>query len=221
MKPITVAIVAKNEIVREGLKRILTDHDFIVSATAGTANELFDVPEDVECCQLVIIDTIAENNGLDSCTLLRERFPEPRLVLIAEDCAIVTIVRALAAGADGYLSKGISSEPLISALQMIAQGEKIVPSQTISELIAMPTHGLNTEWDASRSGVNLSDREIQILNCLIRGDANKLISRQLSITEATVKVHIKAILRKLHLVNRTQAAIWAVSNGVPNYQMVA
>ncbi|WP_426170195.1 LuxR C-terminal-related transcriptional regulator [Sandarakinorhabdus sp. DWP1-3-1] len=214
----SISIVARNEIVREGLRRILSDHQFIVRAAVGSADELLDIADEVEDCRLIIVDTVAGNDSADSCAVLRERFSVPRLVLIAEDCAIVTIVRALAAGADGYLSKGISSEPLISALQMIAQGEKIVPSQTISEMIAMPMHGFSGEWDATRSGVNLSEREIQILNCLIRGDANKLISRQLSITEATVKVHIKAILRKLHVINRTQAAIWAVSNGLPSYQ---
>ena len=62
--------------------------------------------------------------------------------------------------------------------------------------------------------VNLSEREIEILRCLILGYANKVISRRLDISEATVKVHVKAILRKLRVSNRTQAAIWAVKRGL-------
>jgi two-component system nitrate/nitrite response regulator NarL len=68
--------------------------------------------------------------------------------------------------------------------------------------------------------VNLSDREIEILKCLVAGEANKVISRRLLITEATVKVHIKAILRKLHAINRTQAAIWAVVRGLNRIAVV-
>src|SRR3546814_3750398 len=70
------------------------------------------------------------------------------------------------------------------------------------------------DWESGRIELNLSDREIEILRCLISGDANKIIARRLEITEATVKVHIKAILRKLRVMNRTQAAIWAVTRGL-------
>jgi two-component system nitrate/nitrite response regulator NarL len=62
--------------------------------------------------------------------------------------------------------------------------------------------------------VELTDREIEILGRLVHGDANKIISRRLQITEATVKVHVKAVLRKLKVMNRTQAAIWAVNHGL-------
>lgn len=65
--------------------------------------------------------------------------------------------------------------------------------------------------------VNLSDRELQVLQMLILGSANKVIGRELGICEATVKVHVKAALRKLHVSNRTQAAIWAVQHGLIGY----
>src|SRR3546814_5032995 len=67
-------------------------------------------------------------------------------------------------------------------------------------------------WRESIADVNLSEREVEILRCLILGYANKVISRRLDISEATVKVHVKAILRKLRVSNRTQAAIWAVKD---------
>ena len=60
----------------------------------------------------------------------------------------------------------------------------------------------------------MSQREVQILRCLLSGDSNKMIANQLSITEATVKVHLKSLLRKINASNRTQAAIWALNNGI-------
>lgn len=214
MGMINLAIIGRNQIVREGLRRIVADSDFNVRAATAHVGELVDIAAEVGALHLIIIDTTSDDHGLESCLRLRESFPQSRLVLIAEDCALGAIVRALAAGADGYLFKAIASEPLISALRLVALGEKVVPSQTISAMIEHQFRDVGIEPKAEQDAANLSDREIEILGCLVQGDANKLISRRLSIAEATVKVHIKAILRKLNVSNRTQAAIWAVNCGI-------
>lgn len=110
--------------------------------------------------------------------------------------------------------KEISCDPLAGALRLTALGEKVLPSQMAGSLASAPSCAISRRWDTGATGTNLSAREVDILRCLVDGEPNKVISRRLSIADATVKVHIKAILRKLRVRNRTQAAIWAVGRGL-------
>jgi two-component system nitrate/nitrite response regulator NarL len=146
---------------------------------------------------------------------LHERFPTCHLVLMMDQYHIEEVAQAFASGTiDGYLVKAISCAPLAGALRLIAMGEKVLPSEVAESL----THSIpQIAWSGHETGVTgvpLSNREIEILRCLLDGDPNKVISRRLGIADATVKVHIKAILRKLRVQNRTQAAIWAASRGL-------
>jgi two-component system nitrate/nitrite response regulator NarL len=93
-------------------------------------------------------------------------------------------------------------------------GEKVLPSQFAQNLGKREFRSGRGDWLANIATLNLSDREIQIMRYLVLGCPNKVISRRLGISEATVKVYVKAILRKLQVTNRTQAAIWAVQRGL-------
>ncbi|WP_181832707.1 helix-turn-helix domain-containing protein [Bosea caraganae] len=114
--------------------------------------------------------------------------------------------------------KTINCSTLIKSLELVMLGESIFPSAILTRMA--DEHGLDIEIEDEiaveeppilHSSRSLSAREMQILQCLVRGQSNKMIARNLDIVEATVKVHIKAILRKIHVQNRTQAAIWAVN----------
>lgn len=208
-----ILVLGRNEIVREGLKRILVDQFFRVEAMTPEQALSTGVSGDCEP-HLIIVDGASNTESIETCRSLRERYPSARLVLMGESHGIDNIAAAFAAGVDGYLIKAIPCEPLVGALKLILMGEKIVPSQTVDALVDPRSRFTCGNREAMRAGANLSDREIEILECLIMGEANKLISRRLTITEATVKVHVKAILRKLRVQNRTQAAIWAVNRGL-------
>ena len=208
-----VLVLGKNEIVREGLRRILADQFFQVEAMSPEQVISSEIPKEI-MPHLIIVDATSNAESIATCRALREKYPQARLVLMGESHGLDTIASAYAAGIDGYLIKAISCEPLVGALKLILMGEKILPSQTVDALVDPRSRFAYGDWEAIRAGANLSDREIEILECLIRGEANKLISRHLTITEATVKVHVKAILRKLRVQNRTQAAIWAVNRGL-------
>lgn len=209
-----IVVVGRNEIAREGLRRILTEWGFDVVSTASSATALVESTAGSNPPGLVIVDSTSNASSNECCAQLREAFPQTRLVVMSEDYSVEAISRAMAAGCDGYLAKEMSCKPLIGALRLVALGEKIVPSQTVNALAETPWRMVGDDWAANCADVRLSDREAEILRCLTRGDANKLISRELVITEATVKVHIKAILRKLGVMNRTQAAMWAVAHGL-------
>ncbi|WP_448206253.1 LuxR C-terminal-related transcriptional regulator [Azospirillum sp. sgz302134] len=136
-----------------------------------------------------------------------------RIVVLADAIADRTLSLSLKAGADAYLNKSMSSESLLRALQLVMLGEVVYPTHVASLLIAnvneRPTqerpHPVNNE---------LSKREVQILRCLLAGQSNKAIARNLHITESTVKMHFKNVMRKINAQNRTQAAVWAIQNGL-------
>jgi len=137
------------------------------------------------------------------------------------------VLCAFEAGADAYLAKTISHEVLIKSLDLVMLGEAVFPSSILGLIRRGASKAGDDEHEAD--GVEygeaesepipkqLSVRETVILRCLMQGDSNKLIARKFDIAEATVKVHVKAILRKIHAKNRTQAAIWAASH-LPAHQ---
>jgi two-component system nitrate/nitrite response regulator NarL len=123
------------------------------------------------------------------------------------------VASAVRSGAvDGYVVKKIACNALAGAVRLVALGEKIFPPEMVAAsncgAIGFRSHG---RPDAAG---NLSTWELEILSCLVLGDANKIISQRLGISDTSVKMRIKAILRKLHVANRTQAAMWAVSRGL-------
>ena len=142
------------------------------------------------------------------------------VVVTMDDPEVSLVARAFTEGATGVLGKDLSCEQLIASLKLAALGHRLVPNNVIDSLSEGLFLPASRNWNVNRAAVDLSDREIDILKCLVSGEANKVISRRLSITEATVKVHIKAILRKLKVINRTQAAIWAVLRGLSRLEAV-
>ena len=212
---IEVSLFGRNEIAREGLRRILTSEDFTIisSAVDPASMELNGHTSSNGQPHIIIVDDSPAGEAIDQCRQLSERYPHARLVMLADDYEFDEVALAFGSGIDGYIVKEISCEPLIESLRLVALGEKVLPSQLAQNLGGVyPRFETSTQADDG-SGACLSDRETEILRCLTAGMANKVMSRLLNISEATVKVHVKAILRKLRLSNRTQAAIWAVKHG--------
>jgi len=209
-----VYLLGKHELFREGLRRILADSEYNVRKSSSELEDVMETEPDPTSSTLFIIDCSAETSEFDATRRLRAKHPSAWVVLIADDHDVNRIVQAFEAGVHGYLEKTMQCGPLVGALKLITLGEKILPFRLI-EAFSDPTRRVpHPTWDHGDVTHNLSDRELEILRCLISGDANKLMARRLNITEATVKVHIKAILRKLRVMNRTQAAIWALSRGL-------
>lgn len=209
--PIGVLLVGRNAIVREGLARILSDNGFSVTQSVSTLGELDSSRGDRS--DLILIDPVAWTAEAAEMVVAKRLFPQARVVALLDKFDMSILVGALRAGADGLLVTEIGCDGLIESLRLAAMGERILPS-ALADLL--PTYVQDLEWqpDESVRAANLSSREIEILRCLIMGCPNTLISRRLSITEAAVKVHVKAVLRKIPVKNRTQAAIWAVKRGI-------
>jgi two-component system, NarL family, nitrate/nitrite response regulator NarL len=209
-----ISLFGDNEIAREGLKRLLVEGGFETRCMSiedidGILGQLEDEPEHV-----IVIDTQSGDSGLNACAAVRGKLKTARIVLIGDGCDSATVRQSLGMGASGYLARQVSYEPLILMLELVSMGEKVLPTEFVDDFASNGHIAAVTKWDDVKTRNNLSDREIGILRCLVEGDANKVIARKLGIAEATVKVHVKAILRKLHVLNRTQAAIWVVNQGL-------
>lgn len=218
---IDVSLLSRNEIAREGLRRILLSDQFDVRSSATDVASLTGPAQtaDNNRPHIIIIDDAPGSDPLGSCRELGERYPNARLVLLADDYEFDEVALAFGCGIDGYIVKEISCEPLIESLKLVALGEKVLPSQLARNLSFVSAGAGGEDWHESVATAGLSDREVEILRCLTLGLANKVVSRRLSISEATVKVHVKAILRKLRVANRTQAAIWAIKHGFERMPM--
>jgi two-component system nitrate/nitrite response regulator NarL len=163
--------------------------------------------------QLALIEVDNAEGWLGMLKDLREACPDARIIVLSTALSAQALAQALDAGIDGYLLKNISLQGLTQSLELAMLGEKVFPTQLATLLSAGK---MITERPIFRSAARtngLSDRETAILRCLVSGYPNKVIADQLQMTEASVKVHLKAVLRKIQASNRTQAAIWAINNG--------
>jgi two-component system nitrate/nitrite response regulator NarL len=132
-----------------------------------------------------------------------------RFVVLADIIDQASLTASYAAGAAGFLLHDISPEALYESLRLVMAGERVFPSD-LATMLAGWNWRARLQFD--RAGANrLSERETEIVLCLADGMPNKVIASSLTITESTVKVHLKSILRKLGVSNRTQAAIWAIN----------
>ncbi|WP_119678549.1 LuxR C-terminal-related transcriptional regulator [Indioceanicola profundi] len=213
MENVTAFLIDANKLFREGLKRLLEESPFKIVAEAGNVREGVSIAEQGLKPDLILLDLV--NGGeeeAEAMRRLRQALPDSRMVVLTTDLCTRRLSNALEAGADGYLMKDLSSDALTQSLRLVMMGEKVFPTHLAALLISGRVNGNGLEMPVSRKG--LSQREIQILRCLLNGDSNKMIANHLNITEATVKVHLKSLLRKINASNRTQAAIWALNNGI-------
>jgi DNA-binding NarL/FixJ family response regulator len=143
-----------------------------------------------------------EMNGLDAMIAICEEFPGARIIVLTTYTGDVQVLRALKAGARAYLLKGHLRKELLETIRLVHAGQKRMPPEIATELAEHATD------DA------LSSREIQVLKLISGGNANKEIAAQLSITEETVKGHIKNILAKLGANDRTHAVTIGLKRGI-------
>jgi two-component system nitrate/nitrite response regulator NarL len=155
--------------------------------------------------------------------LFKNRYPDARIAVVADHYRLSELVAAFRAGATGYFVDAMSCDAFIKSIELVMMGEAVFPPAFLS--FALGANAASAEKAESVSDRDatievpehplfqeLSPREKSILRCLIEGASNKCIARKIDISEATVKVHIKAILRKIRVQNRTQAAIWGINN---------
>ena len=212
-----ILLVGRNRLFRDGLKRLLGGSQFEVVGEADDVGQTHAALGD-KSPTIVLLDFSAEpEHAAEDLAHLRNLLPDAKIVVLTESLDSRTLAACLGAGAHGYLTKDISVDALLQSLKLVMLGEKVLPTHLAALLVKGILSSAPTRINTANSH-GLTEREVQILQCLVQGDSNKMIANRLGITEATVKVHMKSLLRKISATNRTQAAIWALNNGfAPNF----
>src|SRR6202045_1361410 len=219
-------LVGKSILLREGLARILHSADFRILASVSCVDDL--LPSKLQPHQplfLVVHTGDDFDAAVEQIELLRDQHPGGRIAIVADHYRLGELVSAFRAGANGYFVDVMTCDVFIKSMELVMMGETIFPPPFLSFVLGpegdhLGEGGLRKEKNQAilvttqdMLAPQLSAREKSILRCLIEGDSNKCIARKIDIAEATVKVHVKAILRKIGVQNRTQAAIWGMNNG--------
>ena len=161
---------------------------------------------------LVLLDLLMTGmSGIETLKAIRDGGLDCRVVILTVSDNADDLVAAIRSGADGYLLKDMEPEDLLASIDETLNGRTVI-SDRLNGLLARAIRDEATT--KQRNAAALTDREGEILQGLAQGLSNKLIARSLEITEATVKVHVKNLLKKLGFRSRLEAAVWAVSRGM-------
>ena len=180
--------------------------------TVSTCEELFEI-EGIGRPNLVVV--YIRGAGLTNpwvqrtLEFLRVRLPEASATVLSDKDDAEEVNRALAQGVRGYIPTSVESEVAIAALRFISAGGTFAPADTLRPPVAKPHDHPEDGWQRRSSGLDLTPRELAVVDLLREGKPNKVIARELDMQESTVKVHVRNILRKLNAANRTHAALLA------------
>jgi DNA-binding NarL/FixJ family response regulator len=200
---IRVVIADDHAVVRQGLRTFLDlQDDMQVVGEAADGAEAVELAER-HAADVVLVDLVMPGvDGLEALRMLRERAPAARAIVLSSFIDDEKLFPAVRAGAAGYLLKDVQPQELVAAIRTIHEGGALLHPKVASRLLEEMTTD------------PLTPREREVLGLIGRGMANKVIARELNLSEKTVKAHVSNILAKLGVTDRTQAALYAVRAGL-------
>jgi DNA-binding NarL/FixJ family response regulator len=202
-RQIRVLMVDDHPLLREGIAAVIEGQaDLLVVGDATNGREALEV---FRTCKpdVVLMDLqMPVMGGIEAITAIRREFPEARIVVLTTYKGDTQALRAFKAGAAGYLLKSMLRKELLDTIRSVHAGKRRIPPEIASEIAEHHTD------DA------LSPREIEVLQRVAAGGANKIIAGELSISEETVKAHMRSILAKLSANDRTHAVMIALKRGI-------
>ena len=226
---VNVIIVAPSRLFREGLRLIVSSTRCAADSTSASFVEALTLLRAGTVPADVIVGDLVPDLGEEyrAISAIRREFPNVKIVGLTRTATAFDAERAVQHGVSALFSKDLPAEALRHALELVAMGGIVGPiavsysppvereAQCSGSAPARLVEAVPKDEAERPDGCNptgLSNREEQTLKCLVDGMSNKLIARHLDVAEATVKVHLRSLLRKLKVQNRTQAAIWAMQN---------
>jgi two-component system, NarL family, response regulator len=201
--PIRILTVDDHPVLREGIAAVLgSETDIVLVAEAGNGREAIEKFRTYRPDVTLMDLQMPLMNGTDAILAIRKEFPDARIIVLTTYSGDVQAVRALKAGASGYLLKNTLRKDLAETIRSVHGGQKKIPPEIA---IGMAEHSAD---DA------LTDREIEVLRQVAAGNANKIVADNLAISEDTVKAHMRSILSKLGANDRTHAVTIALKRGI-------
>lgn len=208
----SVLIVDDHPLFRKGAAQLLEldDRFELLDEASGGSHGL------TLACQLspdlILLDmNMKDIDGIQTLKAMRDAGVKSKIIMLTVSNSEKNLVSAMRNGADGYLLKDMEPEDILNKLDAVFSGQPAFSDEMSALLINSLRKDTPTQ---SISDASLTEREDEILALIARGRNNKLIARELGISDGTVKVHVKNLLRKLNLSSRLEAAIWAIDNDV-------
>ncbi len=211
MSKTRVLLVDDHEIVRLGLMTLINDQpDMEVVGEAGTAAEAVHAVERLRPHVVLMDIRMPGEGGIEAARQITTRFPETKVVMLTSFADDELVVKAIRAGAVGYVLKQVGNEELLRAIAAAARGEALLDPSTTARLLSRVREAeRKADEDAFR---DLSDRELDVLAEVARGKTNAEIGQILNLSEKTARNYLSTILEKLHLTNRIELATYAVEH---------
>ena len=212
---IGVLIVDDHPVVRQGLRSFIeTLDDVELVGEAGSGAEAVEAARRL-LPDVVLMDLVMPGGGgVEATRAIRELSPSTKVIVLTSFDGDENVFPAIKAGAAGYLLKDVHPQELADAVRRVHRGEALLAPSVAARLMQEVAGGERRTPPPS----GLTERELDVLRLIARGLPNKLIARELTVSEKTVKTHVSNILAKLHLADRTQAALYAVREGLAELQ---
>lgn len=209
---IRILIADDHHVVRRGLVFFLkTQENIEIVGEAKNGKEAVEMAEDL-LPDLLLMDLVMPvMDGIEATRKLKEKLPNIKVLILTSFSDQNHVIPAIEAGASGYQLKDIEPDELVRAIKQLMDGENQLHPKATTHLL---THLSAINNEEKKPFADLTKRELEVLKEISSGKSNKEIAATLFITEKTVKTHVSNILAKLELADRTQAALYAVRNGV-------
>lgn len=206
--PQRLLIIDDHPLFRKGVLQLIKPAtEFSVVGEASDGREGCRLAKELRP-DLILLDlNMKDMNGIETLKAIKASDAEARVVMLTVSDEAADLIAALRAGADGYLLKEMEPEELVTKLKEAAAG-RLPLTDRLTGLLAHAMRDDSRPKDLDEAG--LTEQEGRILDLIAEGKSNKLIARELDITEGTVKVHVKHLLKKLNLRSRVEAAVWAI-----------
>ncbi len=212
-----VLLIDDHALVRTGIGELLQSRGVQVVASVSSGEEGIRRAREL-LPDIVLLDVkMPGMSGIETVGRLRAGGFDAPVVMLTMSREDADLSAALRAGAQGYLLKDIEPEDLVPALEAVLRGGSVIDRELVGTLARIVGGDAGAKQEAPRPAnpfTVLTPRELEILECIADGSSNKMIARVLSISDGTVKLHVKAILRKLGMRSRVEAAVAAVEHGL-------
>lgn len=209
-----ILLIDDHTLFRVGLEGLLVSRGIEIVASVGSGHDAQRLVDELNPDIILLDMRMPGINGLEVLTMLREKNESLPIVMLTTSTDENDLLKSLRSGAQGYLLKDMEPDELVLALREIVAGKTVV-APDLAPILARAVQGKTSEKeekDDSPFSI-LTPRETEILGLLAEGQSNKAIARNLGISDGTVKLHVKAILRKLNVHSRVEAAVMAVERG--------
>lgn len=205
----SIMLVDDHPLLRKGLQQLIELSDNLeLVAQAGSGAEALRLAPDLDP-DLILLDLNMQGmDGLETLEKLRAAEVTSRIVMLTVSDADEDVIAAISRGADGYLLKDMEPEELLNQIERALEG-KMVMSEAVTQALATAIR--RPQPNSAAKLDSLTGRELEILKLIAKGLSNKLIARELDISDGTVKVHVKHLLKKLGLRSRVEAAVWMIN----------